>query len=188
MFCHNCGTKLPDGSAFCPNCGEAVYREDDTSSVKHSATHTRTVSGGRESGLTDTLETVYKIQIGASIISAAIFALLYLGLDLDLVFIWSVWWRSFTTLIVYVIICSAIQVVGIVIAANQLKGMFRSGQEMSRVLMFRELKDGETEQTKAVNAYIRKRRVTYLIVSNIPSVLAILAVVRHLFLAAKYMG
>ena len=24
MFCHNCGTKLPDGSAFCPNCGTPV--------------------------------------------------------------------------------------------------------------------------------------------------------------------
>ena len=24
MFCHNCGSKLPDGSAFCPNCGNKV--------------------------------------------------------------------------------------------------------------------------------------------------------------------
>ena len=32
MFCHNCGTKLPDGSAFCPNCGNKVREPGQTSS------------------------------------------------------------------------------------------------------------------------------------------------------------
>lgn len=24
MFCSNCGTQIPDGSAFCPNCGTKI--------------------------------------------------------------------------------------------------------------------------------------------------------------------
>lgn len=54
--------------------------------------------------------------------------------------------------------------------------------------MFRELKDGETEQTKEVNVFIRKRRTVYLVISNILSALFALAVVRHFILAAVYMG
>lgn len=74
------------------------------------------------------------------------------------------------------------------IARNRLKGVFSSDQELNRVLMFRELKDGETEQTKEVNVFIRKRRTVYLVISNILSALFALAVVRHFILAAVYMG
>ncbi len=114
--------------------------------------------------------------------------LLYSGLDLDLVFIWSFWVSSFTTVCVYGIVCIAIQVVGVLIAKNCLKGTFPSDQELNKVLMYRELKDGETEQVKTVNAFIRKRRGVYLVISNLLSALFVLAVVRHLFLAAVYMG
>ena len=188
MFCHNCGTKLPDGSAFCPNCGEAVYKEDGDGSVKHTATHARAASEHQGPELTSLLETAYKIQITAYIIATTVFVLLYLGLDLDLVFIWSFWVSSFTTVCVYGIVCIAIQVVGVLVARNRLKGVFPSDQELNKVLMYRELKDGETEQVKTVNAFIRKRRGVYLVISNILSALFVLAVVRHFILAAVYMG
>ena len=37
MYCHNCGTKLPDDSAFCPNCGTPLSGAAE-SSPKRAAT------------------------------------------------------------------------------------------------------------------------------------------------------
>lgn len=37
MFCRNCGTELPDGAEFCPQCGTPVEREEPASQVENSS-------------------------------------------------------------------------------------------------------------------------------------------------------
>ena len=34
MFCSKCGTELPDGSTFCPQCGERVVDPDSTDATE----------------------------------------------------------------------------------------------------------------------------------------------------------
>ena len=46
MYCHNCGTKLPDDSAFCPNCGTPQPGAAESSTKRAATTHPKRYCDG----------------------------------------------------------------------------------------------------------------------------------------------
>ena len=75
MFCTNCGTQIPDGSAFCPNCGKNLSEKKEVAVRSEETTNTQT------STQTQTTPTKSRLAAGLLGIFLGIFGIhnFYLG-------------------------------------------------------------------------------------------------------------
>lgn len=79
MFCSNCGTKVPDGNAFCPNCGSPVnqqtYQQQQTYQPPFTPYYAPQSSAGNVLGI---------IGMIAGIVSLVLFCIWYISIPIGI--------------------------------------------------------------------------------------------------------